>query len=376
VTTLFWLAIGFCFYTYVVFPLLLHWRAQRRPAPQVVYPTLWPTVSVVIAVHNETVNLPVKIASLLALDYPVDKLQFVFVSDGSHDDSVALLEQQKTVQPDWVVDHYDMPAGKPTALNVGVKRATGDILVFMDARQRISANAVKVLVSYLQDPTVGAVSGELVFADADGLEAANIGLYWRYEKWIRQNESRLFSTTGATGALYAMRRSEYVPLAPKVLLDDFNTPVSLLASRKRTLFAPEARVFDVAESRTSGEFRRKIRTLAGNFQSFRNTPWLFDPRRNPVWWQFLSHKVFRLLIPYALMLALLASALGDSPFLRLMLIAQLAFYSLGVIRMFGRLGANSRLMNFSKVFLQLNAAAVVGALRYVTRRANVRWKQL
>jgi cellulose synthase/poly-beta-1,6-N-acetylglucosamine synthase-like glycosyltransferase len=373
--TLFWFAAGFCAYTYVVFPLILHWRARRRPELVVTAPDSWPSVSIVIAVHNEIANLPVKIASLQSLDYPSDRLQIVFVSDGSGDGSDTLLQQAKTAQPEWLVHHYEVPAGKPTALNIGVQRATGDILVFMDARQRISANAIKELVSWLQIESVGVVSGELVLAADDNYEAASIGLYWRYEKWIRQNESRLFSTTGATGALYAMHRSAYLPLPSNVLLDDFNTPVALLAAGKRTLFAPEAQVFDTAETNTAGEFRRKVRTLAGNFQSFRNMPWLFNPLRNPVWWQFISHKVFRLLVPYALIVALLASALGGTGFLRLAFIAQLAFYLLGVITMFGWFGENNRLMNFSKVFMQLNAAAVLGAIRYVTRTVNIRWKQ-
>ncbi len=372
--TVFLLAVGFCVYTYVIFPVALHYRARRRKPIEYRELDQWPSVSVVIAVHNEAEQLPGKLASLRLLDYPRDRLQIVFVSDGSTDHTVELLNQAKTDQDGWLIHHYDKAAGKPTALNVGVALSAGKILVFMDARQRISANAVKVLVSYLGSSEVGAVSGELVLDDDSGMEASNVGLYWRYEKWIRQNESRLFSTTGATGALYAIRSTDYVPHASDVLLDDFDTPIYQLKHRKRTLFAPEAQAFDRAEADAGDEFHRKVRTLAGNFQSFRRHPWLFNPSENPVWWQFLSHKVFRLLIPYALLLALVSALLGTSLFLHVMLIIQLIFYALGLLGLMGICGTQNKVVNFIKVFLQLNAAAAVGAARYFNGGAGVRWK--
>ena len=330
-----------------------------------------PGVSIVIAAHDEVSRLPAKLCSLAALDYPRDRLQTLVVSDGSTDGTRELLERAASEDDSLTVIHYDEAAGKPTALNTGVAAARGEVLVFMDARQPVSPNAIRALVARLADPAVGAASGELVLAGSDG-EAASVGLYWRYEKWIRLAESRLFSTTGATGALYAIRRDQWVPHRSDVLLDDFETPVHLLRKGLRTVFEPAAQAFDEAESEARGEFRRKVRTLAGNYQSFRRHPWLFDPRQNPVWWQFLSHKVFRLLVPYALIGALVAAALGDTAFLRTMLILQLLFYAAGLA---GLAGIRGRVTGFVSTFLQLNAAAVIGAWRYLTGGSSVRWRR-
>ncbi len=379
-TSLFLIAVCFCLYTYLVFPMVLHWRASGSRSVAENRSSVdegmrgheaVDSVSIVIAAHNEARNLPAKIASLDALDYPAELLECVFVSDGSSDETVALLKQACADRPGWHFHHYEEAAGKPTALNLGVAQASGDIIVFMDARQRVAPPAIRALVSRLAEPGVGAVSGELVLRGDLGDEARNVGLYWRYEKWIRDNESRLFSTTGATGALYAIRRADYSPLPADTLLDDFDTPVRLLGQGMRTVLESGAQIFDQAEGDSAQEFRRKVRTLAGNFQSFARYPWLFDPRRNPVWWQFLSHKVCRLLVPYALLLALLASVFGDTPFLHIMLVCQLCFYGLGLLGFFGM---TNKLTNVIKIFLQLNAAAVVGAWQSLSGRRAVRWK--
>jgi len=375
VIVLFFIAVFFCVYTYAIFPLILHLRAKDKPLESRVALSEQPLVSVVIAAHNEANNIARKLESLRALDYPAQRIEFVFVSDGSTDQSIAMLEAAQKEMPNLKVTHYDPAAGKPTALNVGVDMASGDVLVFMDARQRVSANAIGVLCERLAMPGIGAVSGELSLADDNGVESANVGLYWRYEKWIRQNESRLFSTTGATGALYAIRRSDYIQHEPDVLLDDFDTPVAILAKGQRTVFEPDAKVFDVAESSASGEFRRKTRTLAGNFQSFMRNKWLFNPAKNPVFLQFLSHKVFRLLVPYAMLLALIASIFGSGWFLNIMLFGQIIFYAVGLANMMGIKALDNKVFNFIKVFLQLNAAAVAGAFRYLSGNASVRWKQ-
>jgi len=376
-TFLFLLYAGFCVYTYALFPLILHvrarWASARDPGETLDAASAaeLPSVSIVVAAHDEAATLPTKLASLAALDYPSGRLETIIVSDGSTDATRAILEAAAVGNPALRVLHYEPAAGKPTALNAGVAAATGDVLVFMDARQTVSANAVRALVARLRDPAVGAASGELVLSGDDG-EAASVGLYWRYEKWIRLAESRLFSTTGATGALYAIRREHWVPHLPDVLLDDFETPVHLLRRGLRTVFEPAARAFDRAESDVDGEFRRKVRTLAGNYQSFARHTWLFDPSENPVWWQFLSHKVFRLLVPYALIGALVTAALGDTAFLDAMLWLQVAFYGVGLA---GLAGLGGRASGLVRTFVQLNAAAVVGAWRYATGGASVRWRR-
>ena len=373
-TALFLACAGFALYTYALFPLLLHWRARRRPAPVAPTPERWPSVSIVIAAHNEAANLPAKLDSLERLDYPPELVEWVIVSDGSSDGTDRLLADAFAGRPRRTVHHYDVPGGKCHALNAGVELATGEVIVFMDARQPVVPEALRLLVPHLQDPTVGAASGELVIGDGETFVAGSLGAYWRYEKWIRKNQSRIFSNTSVTGALYAIRRADFVPNPDGLLLDDFGTPMSLLKRGLRILYVPGAYAFDRANDDLALEFRRKVRNLAGNWQSFALHRWLFSPSANPVWWQFLSHKVFRLLVPWALMLAFMASVVGDTPFLRAMLTLQLIVYGVGALALLNLPGSSSRPATFLKVFLRLNAAAVVGTVRYFSDVRAVSWR--
>lgn len=377
-TIVFLLSVFFIVYTYALFPLLLHAKARTLPELKADEPKSWPSVSIVIAAHNEAPNLPAKLASLESLDYPQELVEWVFVSDGSTDGTDTLLKDSFADHPRRIVEHLSESQGKCGALNHGVSHASGDIIVFMDARQPVSSNALKKLIPFLENSEVGAVSGELVLSDDTSLEAKNFGLYWRYEKWIRDNESKLFSTTGVTGALYAIRRTEFVPNALGTLLDDFDTPISLLKQGKRTLFVPGAYAFDKASDDIALEFRRKVRNLAGNWQSFQTHSWLFNPALNPVWWQFISHKFFRLLVPFALMLAFLTAAiavfLGGGWFLRSMFYLQLLFYGAAVASYANLPGTGNKVFNLIKVFIQLNAAAFVGTIKYFFSKDGIKWR--
>ncbi|MEM9603745.1 MAG: glycosyltransferase [Pseudomonadota bacterium] len=370
----FLLCAGFVVYAYALFPLWLHWRARHVPPLVAPAPERWPTVSIVIAAHNEARNLPGKCRSLDALDYPPELVQWVIVSDGSTDNSEAAVAPWFDGRDDRIFHQYETPKGKCGALNEGVARATGEIILFMDARQPVSENAARVLVPFLCDPQFGAATGELILSDDTSLEAANFGLYWRYEKWIRDNESKLFSTTGVTGALYAIRRADFTPNPVGTLLDDFDTPIGLLKQGKRTVFVPGAYAFDAASDDIHQEFRRKVRNLGGNWQSFMRHNWLFSPRKNPVWLQFVSHKLARLIVPWALIGALLAAAVGSGWFLDLAFWVQMAFYALAACSYLDLGFARSGVFNIAKVFVQLNAAAFVATLRYFGSAKAISWR--
>ncbi|MFT5894964.1 MAG: biofilm PGA synthesis N-glycosyltransferase PgaC [bacterium] len=372
--TVFISSILFIFYTYALFPVFLHLRAKNKPSLSIVDPKVWPSVSIVIAARNEEPNLTTKIKTLQNLDYPAELLEWVFVSDGSTDGTQALLENAFTDHPNRHVLHLEKSLGKCGALNAGVAKATGEIILFMDARQPVSNNAVKKLIPFLSDPSVGAVSGELVLSEDSSVEAGNFGLYWRYEKWIRDNESRLFSTTGATGALYAIRRADFTPNKLGTLLDDFDTPASLLKLGKRTLFVQGAYAFDQAADDLKQEFRRKVRTSAGRWQSCQNNTWLFNPLRNPVWWQFLSHNVFRLLVPYAIIAAFVSAVFGDGLFMNAMLILQLIFYAIAAASYKKLPGTGNKIFNMVVVFLQLNLAAFVATGRFFLTQREISWR--
>ena len=295
----FWLCFGSIAYVYVGYPLLLVLWSRLRPRP-VRHGEIEPPVSLVLAVRGEVERLEQKLENLLALDYPKDRLQIVVSLDGPSADCERVARRFAARGIELV--SAERHQGKAAALNRGVAACSGELVVFCDARQRVSAGSVRALVANFADPSVGAASGELVLLDERDSEAADgVGLYWRYEKALRAMESRIHSTVGATGALYAIRRELYRPLPEGTLLDDVLVPMRIVLAGRRTVFEPGARAYD-REAPPELEFTRKVRTLAGNFQLLDLLPALLDPRRNPVFVQFVSHKLGRLLVPHLLVL--------------------------------------------------------------------------
>ncbi|HEY2150353.1 MAG TPA: glycosyltransferase family 2 protein [Vicinamibacterales bacterium] len=367
-TVLFWTSALVIVYVYAGYPLLLVLWAKlrtRRVRPGSV-PTDPPTLSIVIAARNEARRLAARIENLLALDYPTDRRQIIVVSDGSTDDTLDVLRRYPEVDAIGI-----SASGKAQALNVGVEHATGEILVFADARQMFSPDALKELVAPFADPAVGGVTGELLL-DCEASDVAGrrgggdrrgdpcerrrvpprvpgrrsdvnrrdgaassigdgIGLYWRYEKSLRRLESAIGSTLGATGAIYALRRSLRRPLPADTILDDVLTPMWAVLAGYRVVFNEHAVAFDRAAVDVDAENRRKVRTLAGNVQILLQEPRLLLPGANPVWLQYVSHKLGRLLIPFALVGVFAGNlALADRhPFFAIVLTAQCGVYLLG-----------------------------------------------
>jgi poly-beta-1,6-N-acetyl-D-glucosamine synthase len=230
----------------------------------------------------------------------------------------------------------EVPAGgKPLALNAGVEAATGDLLVFADARQEFCPGALIELAANFDDRRVGGVTGELVL-DCEGTESVDstigdgIGLYWKYEKWLRRKESAVWSTLGATGAIYALRRRLWTPRPADTLLDDVLAPMRTVVAGYRVVFEERARAFDRTSPDAAAEARRKTRTLAGNYQILGQEPRLLLPIVNPVWLQYVSHKICRLLVPWCLLAILASSAVlaASSWVYFAAFCAQAAFYGL------------------------------------------------
>jgi cellulose synthase/poly-beta-1,6-N-acetylglucosamine synthase-like glycosyltransferase len=299
--TVFLLSAAFAVYVVFGYPVLLGLLARLRPRPVHKQPQL-KTVSVLLPVRNGEAWLGQKLESILALDYPRELLQIIVISDGSTDGTEAAARAFASQG----VELISIPqSGKATALNEGMRRARGEILFFTDVRQKLDPAALGNLVACFADPRVGVASGELIILRGGTLEEANVGLYWRYEKWIRKCQSRLDSVVGATGCIYAMRASLAGPLAADTILDDVNLPLRAFFQGYRVILDGTARAYDHPTSLGS-EFRRKVRTLAGVYQTIGQYPALLGPR-NRVWIHFISHKLGRLLLPWALLMALAAS---------------------------------------------------------------------
>lgn len=357
---LFWLSALFIAYVYFGYPALLAVWARLGPRPRAARSasSVLPRVSIVLAARNEARRLTARLDNLIALDYPAERRQIIVVSDGSDDDTIAVLYRYRA--------HLEIvslpPVGKAAALNEGVARASGEILVFADARQTFAPDALLALTAPFADPAVGGVSGELVLGsepssgrrrladrrhgpglapfgrdlrsilyrrgDRSSTIGEGVGLYWRYEKQLRRLESQVGSMIGATGAIYALRRSLWRPLPDGTILDDVLAPMRAVLAGARVLFEPGAQAYDYTPPDARSEARRKIRTLAGNVQILWFEPRLLVPIVNPVWLQYVSHKVGRLLVPYALVLLLVSSArlAPTEPLATVALGGQILFY--------------------------------------------------
>jgi cellulose synthase/poly-beta-1,6-N-acetylglucosamine synthase-like glycosyltransferase len=373
---LFWVAALAAGYVYVGYPCLLAVWARvvdRRPRRRPLEDDRWPSISIVVAARNEAARLPARVTNLLEQEYP-GRREVIVVSDGSTDDPASALAS--LLGPD--VRLIEVPyGGKPLALNAGVAVAHGEVLVFADARQRFAAGALMALVSNLSDPAVDGATGELLLdcergTVRDSSVGEGIGLYWKYEKWLRRNESRVWSTLGATGAIYALRRECWSPLPASTLLDDVLVPMRAVLNGSRIVFDERAVAHDRASADAAVESRRKKRTLAGNYQILAQEPRLLLPVVNPVWLQYLSHKIGRLLVPWALVALLVASIhlAQRHPVYAAALGAQGVFYGAALAgAMFQQ---SERLARVAFTFVMMNVSAVAGLV--ALRRVREVWQ--
>jgi len=331
----------------------------------------------VVPCHNEQATIVDRIRNLQASDYPPDRLEIIVVSDGSTDGTVEAL---RSGPPETKVCAYSKRRGKAAALNYAIGIATGDIIVFADARHRFEPRAIRELVASLADDTVGAVTGELILGEKGRSQIGDAqALYWKYEKWIRKNESRFDSSVGATGAIYAIKKELWSPLPESTILDDVYTPMRIALEGYRVVFEGRARAYDLAVSSGRQEFLRKARTLTGNYQLCRLMPQLLVPTHRLVI-QFYSHKLMRLIAPLLMVASVVSNAAicigqGESGWpmvYNAFLIAQIAFYLL--VAAGWMLSGHNRLIRLAKAayaFTLMNAAALLGLIYFITGKQDV-----
>ncbi len=359
-------------YTYLGYPILIGMCARWFPRRAVIDGAFTPTVSVCIAAYNADATLDAKLDSLLAQTYPADRIEVLIYSDGSTDATDEIAGRWAARDARFRLIRGGERRGKPTALNRMREVATGEVLVLTDSRQPVAPEAIRALCDQLSDPQVGCVSGNLILEGKAGS-----GAYWRYENWIRAREAGFRSLVGMTGPLAALRRVDLSPLPEDVILDDVWIPMKVRLRGLRVAFAAGAKAFDRAFE-DEREFRRKVRTLAGNYQIFRLMPALLVPFLNPIWFETFSHKILRLVCPWALLGLAATSAMlvssADTVGIRaataggVLLGAQLVFYGAALI------GARAgRLGGLARTFTVMHIAAVVGLWRFITGGQRITW---
>ena len=367
---IFFLSVAFLVYTLAGYPIalavtsLLRFRPiVRRYEPR--------TVTIVLPVRNGERWLRSKLESLFALRYPPELVQILVVSDGSTDGTDDLAREYAACRQ---IEFLRVASGgKAMALNAGLERAEGEIIFLTDVRQQLDPDSLKNLVACFADPSVGVASGELVIREGRTHEETSVGLYWRYEKWLRKRESRIHSVMGATGCVYAIRRALVTPFPQGTLVDDMFLPLAAFFKGYRVIVEESAKAFDYPTALDT-EFRRKVRTQAGVYQIMGLFPKLLTPG-NRMWLAFLSHKLARLLMPFALLLAGAATFGLSQPLRTMALTAQAAFYGLAVLDLwipdwFTFKGISAAIRGFTVLMAAAFCAAIL-----LLRPAESLWKE-
>jgi poly-beta-1,6-N-acetyl-D-glucosamine synthase len=373
----FWLALFALAYVYAGYPIIAALRSTLRPKPRRSAP-IEPSVSILVVAHNEAERIGARIENLLTLDDPRDRLEIVIASDGSTDDTVARARAYEDA--DVRVVSFPDRRGKAAVISAVVPSLRRDIVVFADARQRFAPDCLRALIPNFADPVVGGVSGELVLSTSDRTATAARGtaFYWRYEKFIRSTEGQADSTVGATGAIYAIRRELFEPIPADTIVDDVLIPLRIVRKGYRVLFEPRARAYDQASATAQQEFVRKARTIAGTFQLFARERWLLNPWQNRLWFETVSHKGLRLVLPLLHAVVLTSNiALGDRGVYGWLLAGQVGFYGAALVG-YAQRQSRRRAVVFSVpcAVCLLCWATVVGFVRFARGRQQATWDRV
>jgi len=368
-TVLWWWLFGVSasaiFITYIMYPAVVYIISRLCGYCPAVNTDWKPTVSVILAARNEAGRIAERIRNIFDCDYPGDNIELVLADDCSDDDTPQVAGTMKcgSIKILTLEEHR----GKPAALNAACGEATGEIFVFADARQKFARDTITHLVGNLADEKIAVVSGSLVAPPEKG-----VGLYWKMEKFIRFHEGRALSTIGATGAVYAIRGADFNTIAEETILDDIAIPLKALGGR-RSIFDPLALAYDVAID-PKKEWRRKVRTLAGNYQLFFRPRKMGNPFQPRTIIQFLLHKILRLLVP--LWMVILFVSCVFLPELLPLLYAQIAFYLLAVMGgIASGLDIKMGPLGIPFEFVLLNSAAVGAFFNSLCGHSSVRWKK-
>jgi cellulose synthase/poly-beta-1,6-N-acetylglucosamine synthase-like glycosyltransferase len=378
----FWGSLGLSAYAYAGYPLILAAWARMKSSPTTPFgvtgrdPLPLPRVSLIIPAYNEEQVIARKIRNTLELDYPRELLEIVVVSDGSSDATERLARETAGDRARLVF--FQDRQGKTACINAVLAGLLGKIIVFTDANAYFHADALVELVLPFRDPRIGCVMGELRYAQKDSLNSAlGEGLYWRYENFIKDRESRLGSTIVGNGAIYALRR-ELCRELPREVEADVANPLLALSAGFRVIFRRQARCWERPAQTVKEEFHRKTRIITNQITSYLHGWRFLRPLPAGAMFQILSHKVMRWLVPFFLagMLAGSAVSRGDR-LLDAVLALQVLFYSAALAGWALESGKRPvpRLLFLPYYFCAVNLASIRGMADFALGRRRVVWEK-
>jgi cellulose synthase/poly-beta-1,6-N-acetylglucosamine synthase-like glycosyltransferase len=369
----FWISFGLVVYVYAGFPvclLLLTWRRRTSPPP-IPSDDALPSISFVVAAYNEELVIEEKLLNCLRLDYPEEKLTFIFVSESTDGTNDILLRYRS---PRIQVRIMPERGGKVASQAAAYPLCEGDILVFSDANTYYRSNCIKMLARHFADPQIGVVTGDVRLLPSEQKFGQGESLYYKYERRLQELESTFWSTVAIDGAMYAMRRECFRPVSSGLIADDFVPAIKIALQGYRIIYDPEAIAEEDPTPGDAQEFWRKVRVVAYAIQSFLAGEGVPPLRQTRLWWLYVSHKLLRWFVPFDLIFMFLASGVAafGSPWWAGMLAAQVAFYALAVYawRTPNRAALPFRVPYY---FCMVNLAALRGIVRGIRKQQRPVW---
>jgi len=392
--SLFWFFVTSILYTYLGYPLLLslltRFRAVQRPGRVENHAVHLPPVTLLIAAYNEEEIIAEKLENSLNLAYPPSCLQILVAADGSKDRTVEIVRSfgGRGVE----LSYSAARDGKSPAINRALLVARGEVVVFSDANNFYEPGTLRELVRHFNDPSVAAVTGAKTISEGDGNLGDSEGSYWKYESFIKKQETRLGTCTGVVGEVLAIRRNLIEPIPENIINDDFYLAMSLIRKGFRVVYTSEARSIERVSASAQAEVTRRTRIVAGRYQALMQAASLLPWNRPLVVWQVVSHKFFRPLVPFAMIGALITNALAvlhpptiggpslfrlTTPWNFLLLSAQLVFYFVAWVGNRAENPGNRWKLLYLPTFLvNSNLAALQGLYMYLSKQQTNRWKRV
>jgi cellulose synthase/poly-beta-1,6-N-acetylglucosamine synthase-like glycosyltransferase len=391
---LFWFCISSIFYTYLGYPVILTLLARLKPyRPMVIPPTgtiYTPLVTMLITAYKEEEVIAKKLDNTLAIDYPEDRLQILVAVDESEDRTVEIVRSYCDL---GVELSYSSPRrGKTAAINRTIPSARGEIVIFSDANNFYEKHTLKELVKPFVDPSVGAVSGAKTIAGGDGSLGESESLYWKYESFIKLQETRLGSCTGVAGEVFAVRRDLIESLPEEIINDDFYIAMQVFKRGYRVSYVPTARSVERVSATAQDEILRRSRIVAGRYQAMFLTSKLLPWDRPLIVWQLVSHKYLRPLVPFAMIGAVLSNLLAvfwpvrdqkrsfwrlSAPWGSFLLYVQILFYVFAYLGNYVQaVGKFGKIFYLPTFLVNSNVAALRGLYKYLAKQNSPRWQRV
>ncbi len=375
--TIFWISVAALLYVYVGYPLLVYFVSLVRPLP-VKKSDFEPKVTILITAYNEEKVIRDKLENTLLIDYPKDKLEILVASDGSTDKTDEIVKEFSSRGVRLFRQEGRM--GKTFTQNKAVERAAGEIILFSDATTDYERDVLRVMLPNFADETIGCVAGRLIYVD-ESKSGVGKGAksYWNYETFLKKSESRACSLIGASGCLYAVRRSAYKEMYAEAC-SDFLICTVVFKQGLRSIYEPEAVCIEETNRHTAKEMQMRVRVISQTFTDLWRNREMLNPFRSGFYAvELLSHKVLRYAVPLFLILIFISSFLlaFKSAFFDVVLSVEMGFYLMALVFwLFEKSGKSAGILAIPSYFVLANLASLIGFYKFLRGERYARWEPI